>query len=58
LAYTSRGVAYAAEGEYDRAIADISRAIEIDPKGARLTAIAVIFITKRVTTTTRYLMRT
>jgi tetratricopeptide (TPR) repeat protein len=53
LAYASRGVAYAAEGEYDRAIADISRAIEIDPKGARLTAIAVIFITKRVTTTTR-----
>jgi tetratricopeptide (TPR) repeat protein len=32
VAYTYRGIAYAAKGDNDRAIADYTKAIEIDPK--------------------------
>ena len=31
LAYGSRGLAYETKGDYDRAIADYSKAIELDP---------------------------
>ena len=31
LAYTNRGLAYESKGEYDRAIADFSKALEINP---------------------------
>jgi tetratricopeptide (TPR) repeat protein len=31
-AYNNRGIAYGEKGEYDRAIADYNRAIQLDPK--------------------------
>jgi tetratricopeptide (TPR) repeat protein len=34
-AYRSRGVAYAKRREYDRAIADYDKAIDLDPKNAK-----------------------
>ncbi|NJL53817.1 tetratricopeptide repeat protein, partial [bacterium] len=34
LTYTNRGLAYYAQGDYGRAIADYDRAIELDPKFA------------------------
>jgi len=34
VAYYNRGVAYGRKGEYDRALADLNKAIEINPKYA------------------------
>ena len=34
-AYCSRGIAYAKRREYDRAIADYDKAIDLDPKNAK-----------------------
>src|SRR5258708_31589841 len=34
VAYIGRGTAYGDKGDYDRAIADFTKAIELDPKSA------------------------
>ena len=34
MAFNSRGLGYAAKGDYDRAIDDLDRAIQLDPKNA------------------------
>jgi tetratricopeptide (TPR) repeat protein len=36
LAYVERGLCYFAKGEYDRAITECSKAIELDPETADL----------------------
>ena len=43
LAYYNRSVAYYDKGEYDRAIADFTKAIEIEPNANRYSARAVAY---------------
>ncbi len=50
-AYSNRGVAYKAKGEYDQAIADYSHAIELTPKLAAVYYDRASPMIKRVSTT-------
>ena len=51
VAYNNRGIAYRAKGDNDSAIADYTKAIEINPKFARASTTAASPTVPRVTTT-------